>query len=155
MSFEFYADLIDYTRCRGIHSSSCGPARYLRLRIGTDSGQRPTDGRNRRSGSGISSVGSKAGVRYCQNHRGFPVQREELDVSAVFEKVNARALQSDRVYTPEKEPLCRSGASGGWLRGWRREDWGWPCSRSDIWLGQDGVVCTVHNSELPKFERLQ
>ena len=81
MFFEFYADLIDYTRWGGIHSPNYGPARYLRLRIGTDSGKRPTDGRNRHlesSGSGTSSIDSKAGVRHCQYYRGFPVQCEEL-----------------------------------------------------------------------------
>ena len=40
----------------------------------------------------------------------------ELDVRAVLEKVNARrALQSDGVHNFEKEPLCRSGTSGGWV----------------------------------------
>jgi len=33
----------------------------------------------------------------------------------VLEKVNARrALQCDGVHNFEKEPLCRSGTSGGW-----------------------------------------
>ena len=41
---------------------------------------------------------------------------EELVVKAVLEKVSARrTLQAGGVHNFEKEPLCRSGASSGWV----------------------------------------
>ena len=41
---------------------------------------------------------------------------EELDMKAVLEKVNAKkAFHSEGVHNFEKEPLCRSGTSGGWV----------------------------------------
>jgi len=41
---------------------------------------------------------------------------KELDMKTVLEKVNARrVLQSDGVHNFEKEPLCRSGTSSGWV----------------------------------------